>query len=554
MISIDIQDGVFYLDIPYNSGARTFLTTEHKKRFDTVDWIRWDKGNSLWYVKDSSYKSVQDLMRYARDTLKERTHLSDEALDKLIVLENYEERSSWKHDDNLPPIAINGLKSNLRFYQNTCIRFLQDAGGRGIVALGTGVGKSLTALAWTIWQNKKAIIVAPSQRGRTKHSWVKEIRKHTYKRAKIVWGSTQMDLMSFIGADYIIINYELLAKFRDMLTLLINIHGFDTIIVDESHSIKSFKTKRTKEVLHLANMCEHRILLSATAIKNKPQELFTQLHLVAPDRFKDWKEFLAKYCHTRFYDRVSKTYKSGKASKKQMEDLNRDIGGIYFYRDKMDLLTELPPLTVETVMYDLDKLNDYTDIETQILRGELPLLAGKQKQHKLLAKAMIQNTVDMVLDKLVCEENNKIIIYSGFIHIVEALKEALGDRFVMSHGQLPRDEADENFDRFMEDDEVDGIVATYQSFSESLNLQGVANVVLYNDCPHVSAVLAQGLGRIHRIGSDKMCYGYIMGFKDSYYEDIFERVEEKNELLTKVLEGKDVESPLLDQTIVSKGK
>ena len=49
---------------------------------------------------------------------------------------------------------------------------------------------------------------------------------------------------------------------------------FDTIIVDESHRMKSPKAKITKLLMGMRDQFEHRILLSGTAVKNKKEEFF----------------------------------------------------------------------------------------------------------------------------------------------------------------------------------------------------------------------------------------------------------------------------------------
>ena len=56
-------------------------------------------------------------------------------------------------------------------------------------------------------------------------------------------------------------------------------------MVDESHRMKNPKAKQTKAIQKVSELVKHHILLSGTAVKNKKEELFTQLEVVAPGKF-----------------------------------------------------------------------------------------------------------------------------------------------------------------------------------------------------------------------------------------------------------------------------
>lgn len=70
------------------------------------------------------------------------------------------------------------------------------------------------------------------------------------------------------------------------------------VLVSNSHYAKNPKAARTKSVIQLATSIPHRLLLSGTAMENRPEELWAQLHIVAPEVFPDGKEFKAKFGST----------------------------------------------------------------------------------------------------------------------------------------------------------------------------------------------------------------------------------------------------------------
>jgi len=506
-------------------------------KYTWAERLKYNGDSKLWTTELPNYKVIVDLLAYLRDN-----HLPFFATDKLITkiteLENYDARGKLNTIE-LKAENIKGIKLPLRNYQYTAVKFLEDAGGKAIIALGTGVGKTLVALSYCIKNNKKAIIICPSQGGKTKRSWAYEVYKCTDKQPLIIWSGSKLDLVQYCNADFIIVNYELLDKFRGLLLNLINLHGFDTVIIDESHSIKNLKAKRTSSIHELSMNCTGRILLSATAIRNKPDEIYSQLNLVAPERFNNKRNFKEKYYGKRMFQGNKFFYT--RQSKIQLTNLNLDIQGCYFYRDKMKIVFELPSLMIETIYYDLPtKIRSTLEVQ------------NKQQQFQTLAHAMIPNTVKLVEKLLLDEDNKKIILYSGFVAVVEELTKRLGKLATLNHGRLTSTEQQDNFKSFVEDSKTRVIVATYQSLSESINLQEQSSIVVFNDTPYLTAQIEQAYGRVYRIGQKDTCYCYLQGFSDTYTDEVFTIIENKDIILKKVLEGKDKEGSFCNQVIKPK--
>jgi len=535
---IDFKIESFYIQLPIgteelwkdNCIIRDYLKSLENK-YSFRERFAYLPSSKLFMTPQRNYERVIGLLEFLRGK-NLPFEITTNALDKINSMEAYDDRKK-SSDIDIPPEEIDGLKTLLRSYQYSAVNFLDSSDGNAIIALGTGVGKTLISLAYCIKNNKKAIIVCPSQGGKTKLSWAKEIVRHTKKKPFVVWGNTTNDLMQFSTVDFVIINYELIPKHRLLLETLINTFGFDVLIIDESHYIKNKKALRTKNIEHLVSLCKHRILLSATAIKNTPQELFTQLHLVAPERFQDIRDFKRDYFGKRM--NVNGRYFFTKQSKKQLLQLNEDIKGCYFYRDKLKIIHELPSLILETIYYELDNRISLIGLD-------------KNEQRKLLAELMIDNTVELVnntLEKI----DKKIIVYSGFVHTTQILKEELGDIATINHGQLSKSEQEENYESFRNNDKIRCMCATYQSFSESINLQDVASVVIFNDTPFVTADIEQAYGRIYRIGQGDICYCYLQGFNGTYTDEVFDILEEKDRILTAVLKGETKQGEFINQVI-----
>ena len=72
---------------------------------------------------------------------------------------------------------------------------------------------------------------------------------------------------------------------------------WNTIIVDEAHSLKSNKSLFYKVLQTFKNPYSHVVFLTGTPIQNNMQELWALLHFLDPDRFDDNERFVAKFAN-----------------------------------------------------------------------------------------------------------------------------------------------------------------------------------------------------------------------------------------------------------------
>lgn len=74
---------------------------------------------------------------------------------------------------------------------------------------------------------------------------------------------------------------------------------FKVVVVDESHSMKETTAQRTIAASPIIKAAEAALLLSGTPALNRPKELYSQLHALRSDLFRDFWAFAVRYCDAR---------------------------------------------------------------------------------------------------------------------------------------------------------------------------------------------------------------------------------------------------------------
>ncbi|MFW6233505.1 MAG: SNF2-related protein [Nanoarchaeota archaeon] len=199
----------------------------------------------------------------------------------------------------------NKLTIKLLPYQKKFIKeYFDNKNNRNLrgyfLAFDQGLGKTVTALALSmLLKNRYNVIVCPNN---LKMVWAKEITKvikgyqnkeDFYKQVYVQNASAKFDPKN---CKYIIVNFK---SFKKILKYLNKKDGI-TMIVDESHNIKDFKSVRFKEIFKFTN--EYNVtdclLQSGTPIKGSATELIHIFLLLEKDLGKPAIEIYRKVLTT----------------------------------------------------------------------------------------------------------------------------------------------------------------------------------------------------------------------------------------------------------------
>ena len=158
------------------------------------------------------------------------------------------------------------------------------------------------------------------------------------------------------GKVFIIVNYDIV--WRAALGDMLRVFGFDTVILDESHKIKSAGSKVSKYAALLGKRVPYKMCLSGTPMANSPLDVYGQYRFLDPTIFGTrHNDFLQKYAilggpERRFI-----------VGYKNLHELDQKFDSIAYtckmsdIYDRLKLPPELPP--IERGVY-LPKKDMYT--------------------------------------------------------------------------------------------------------------------------------------------------------------------------------------------------
>lgn len=160
-----------------------------------------------------------------------------------------------------------------------------------LVALQMGLGKSLIGLeiSKTLFNrhNTAALICCPLG---IKLQWSAMIAEQDPNAKIFIPTKDPFGLLAQIDqADFVVIHYELLVKYIDVLSR----YTFSTFILDEGHRIKNRKALRTLAVKKIK--CARKLCLTGTPFDKDPSELYSILNFLDPKEFTSYWKFFEQH-------------------------------------------------------------------------------------------------------------------------------------------------------------------------------------------------------------------------------------------------------------------
>ena len=445
--------------------------------------------------------------------------------------------------NELKPITeIKGLKKTLYDYQKKGVAFINAKHGRALIADEMGLGKTVQAIAWLQMhpEIKRVLIVVPAS---LKLNWKREIEMWMPNPdVEILNGTTPYSVSSRI----VIINYDILSSWSKGLL----VWKPEVIVADEVQYVKSNTAQRTKAIKKLAKVTNHFIALSGTPIVNRPIEFFNAIQMIDPRLYPNYWQFTERYCgrkHTGFGWNVN-----GATNTKELHTTLKAT--IMIRRLKSEVLKDLPDKIYSFFPLEMtaDGYREYKSAEKNLLEwirenkgraaaeraSNATVLAEIEVLKQLAVRAKMDHAINWIEDFL--DTGEKLVVFATHKFVIEQLMLRFGNKAVKIDGSVSGTKRQLAVDKFQGDAETRLFVGNIQAAGVGITLTAASNVA-FLELPWTPAALMQASDRVHRIGQKNAVNIYYLLAEDTIEERIATLLDEKREVLTRVLDGEEPE-------------
>jgi len=524
--NIDVDEELIRLQLPEHPIGETTIRLEKAilqivVPYDTlqihdlkaIPGIKWNPHHNHW---ETPYTNVHELIQWA-------DKYNHPIPDHIRTQANIETQKA-QHAQNLTQatdakITIPNLQLELYPYQKAGVAYAAEK-QRTFIADEMGLGKSIQALATTEYTNQyPALIICPTS---LTEDWKTKIQQALpHRTIQTIEGRKTPELTE---TDYTIIGYPNIHAQKQHL----NNQHHNTLILDESHYCKNPDAQRTKAAKNIAKNIPttgNILLLTGTPITNMPAEYAPQLEILQQiDNFGGRWNFYKRYCGA-YRDNWGHWQIHGSTNNKEL--LNKLQTNCYIRREKQHVLTDLPPITYNTIHTTMDKkhrtmynhaLNDLQEWYTQ-QQEQLAIQEGNNPtQARIRAHYATQNYENLIqlteLRKIAAQskiphalewienantQKQKIVIAAHHRHIVQTLANELNAPMIIG-GQPPKD-TEKAKQEFQNNTNCMNIVISIEAAAHGHTLTASHNM-LFIEAPWTPAKYHQTCARIHRIGQN----------------------------------------------------
>jgi ERCC4-related helicase len=272
-----------------------------------------------------------------------------------------------------------------------------------ILADEVGLGKTIEAgiVITQYWAERKRniLIIAPSS---LRQQWQQELREKFLIPSALLVAKTKdthLNRAKVHGAEVLICSYEFALRHETSL-----LRSWDIVIADEAHRLRNHwngKTKVAEAVAHIVGNAGKTILLTATPLQNRLEELYGLVAVFDPNYFYSLDAFRERYIKSRdlsgnddLVDRVAAISK---------RTLRRDADKYIRFTKRMPLTVEFTPSPDEIKLYDL--------VNVYLQRDALYAFAGSQRHLSALiirkrlgsSTYAVSSTLENIANRLAAE-------------------------------------------------------------------------------------------------------------------------------------------------------
>jgi SWI/SNF-related matrix-associated actin-dependent regulator 1 of chromatin subfamily A len=471
-------------------------------------------------------------------------NLDEELETSLYKLENILIKQDKKYNN----FDINSIKVpkglSLMPFQSNGVAFIESRNGNAIIGDEMGLGKTITALAYVSNHPELSpvIIVVPAT---LKYNWKAEAEKWllTKRDIQVLEGKKSKKLKK--STDIIIINYDIISSWVKEIDAI----KPKILIADEAHMIKNNSAKRTKAVKRIARKTKHVLPLSGTPAINRPSELYNAISLVEPNLFASFQSYAQRYCNPT-YNGFGWDY-SGASN---LDELYSILSNIMLRRKKEEVLTDLPDKRYSYIKMDLNNKLEYDRAENDFIswvrenKGKRAAQKASQAEtlvkisalRQLAVQGSLSNCIEWIKD-FIDGSDEKLVVFAVHKFVIAELENTFKDICVKIDGSVATGETRQNIvNKFQTDKKIRLFIGNITAAGVGITLTAASNVA-FIELPWTPGDTAQCIDRCHRIGQKNAVNVWYLLPKDTIETKLAEMIDSKRNVLSKVLDGKEID-------------
>jgi len=426
-------------------------------------------------------------------------------------------------------------------HQKEDVAALESLDGRSLLASEMGVGKTVSVLTYLKRhpELRPAIIVCPAT---LKWVWEAQAKQHCNLRTTILSGRKTPKMGLRNEKEIFILNYDILDAWKEYLIGL----KAKIVVYDEAHNAKSPSAKKTKALKAICKGIPHVIAISGTPLTNRPAELFSTLNILWPKEFPSFTQFAHKHCAPKW-----KPWGWDFRGASHLPELHSKLKRLGMIRRlKKDILKDLPTKTRIIVPIDIQNRSEYKKALTDFINWLGAISPAKAKRASKaeeivkigylvrLAAELKMKSVFEWIDNFFEESDDKLIVFACHKMIIQMLRERYKGICVGITGTTSQKDRKIAVQNFQKNPKTKLFVGNIRAAGVGIDLYA-ASTVAFVETGWVGEEVIQAEDRSHRIGQTKNVVVYYLISKDTIEEDLCRILQNKHDIVTKILDGKN---------------
>jgi SWI/SNF-related matrix-associated actin-dependent regulator 1 of chromatin subfamily A len=404
-----------------------------------------------------------------------------------------------------------------------------------------GIGKTfISLLALRMAMSSAALVVCPAV---AVSNWAREAGRVDPDLQVVTIRSGNDRIPA--NAGLVIVSYDLMCA--DAVQHQLAFRDWSVVVADEAHYLKSTDAKRTQAFWGtgryrgrgIAEMAEHVWCLTGTPMPNNVSELYPLLASGMPDVIGKVTEdaFVRAYCRCIPTDYGLKII----GNKPEVSSLLDRMGDRYLRIRKDDVLSELPPMQIETMVVSggeaaekARKLGEEYRAQVQATLDGMPPTDHLASLMRLIEMAKAPAAAELALELV--GAGRKVFLVAKHRDVIAYLADLLAPVGVaVVHGGVAHKARDKAIADFTEG-AAQIFIGQIQAAGTAITLHGngACQDVIAVSLDWVPATNAQAFARVHRIGQPGSVLVRVLALENSVDELVAEALARKTRMIDEV--------------------